>query len=547
MILKTFLAVSSVVIITATAAAAQSRLALVIGNDDYESLPDLRKARNDARAVSGALQQMGFGVTSLEDADRRTFSRSLSEFSNSVSPGDDVIFYYAGHGVEVNGLNYLLPTDAPPARPGDEVFLVSESFAVNDVLKTIQDRGAKVTVMILDACRDNPFPKEGTRSAGSTRGLAAVTPIEGSFILFSAGAGQSALDSLGSEDANPNSVFTRALLPLLGTPGMPMQSIARGIRVEVEEMASKINHKQRPAYYDELTGDFVVNASADAPAMLAPSPSPQPQAIAAAPAVVAPSAPAGPSACDMAALDWPNYATLPDPAQLRVFAATYADCPTYSRTAATKADELERRIPREGELTLEDGSTYVGNILNNQPQGQGVQTYPDGTRYEGLFSMGYRQGQGKLTYADGSVYKGTFLNGLPGGLGRITYADGSSYVGDFVKGYPEGRGKYTSKDGEQVEADWKAGEVQKIIARKSSPTPKVETWRVKPGVSDGYLNVRGGPGTMYPVLFKLDAGVGGISVSDCRKPDAGGGKYEFCFVFANGKTGWASLNGLERQ
>ena len=206
-----------------------------------------------------------------------------------------------------------------------------------------------------------------------------------------------------------------------------------------------------------------------------------------------------------------------------------------------------RRIPREGELQLEDGSTYVGNILNNQPQGQGVQTYSDGTRYEGLFVMGLRQGEGKLTYADGSVYKGTFLSGLPGGLGRISYSDGSSYVGDFVKGRPEGRGKFTAADGEQIEADWKAGEIVKVIARKGGSTPKVELWRVKPGVSDGYLNVRGGPGTMYPVLFQLDAGTGGISVSDCRKPDAGGGKYEFCFVLANGKTGWASLNGLERQ
>jgi Caspase domain len=249
-------AAGSLAILLFVVPAHAERLALVIGNDNYEALPPLSKARNDADAVAETLGQLGFAVTLARDADRRSMTRALSDLAASIEPGAEVVFYFAGHGVEISGRNYLIPIDAPPARPEDEAFLTAESIAVDHVLETIQSRGARVTLLVLDACRDNPFPKTGTRSLGGTRGLAAVAAPEGTFILFSAGTGQAALDGMGARDSDPNSVFTRTLLRQMQDPDQSIQDLARSVRREVEALAATVRHKQRPAYYDELTDDF---------------------------------------------------------------------------------------------------------------------------------------------------------------------------------------------------------------------------------------------------------------------------------------------------
>ena len=131
---------------------------------------------------------------------------------------------------------------------------------------------------VVDACRDNPFVNSNGRSIGGTRGLALVEPPSGTFVMFSAGAGETALDRLSDDDPNPNSVYTRTLLPRLRAPGR-IGDIARDVRREVRDLASKVNHIQTPAFYDEVIGDFcpagcVVEAKADATAPVKPQPSP---------------------------------------------------------------------------------------------------------------------------------------------------------------------------------------------------------------------------------------------------------------------------------
>lgn len=412
-----------------------ARIALVIGNDVYENLPSLQKAGNDARAVSGALGALGFDVTLLTDANRRTMTRALSDLSGRITPGDEVLFYYAGHGVEIAGRNHLLPADAPAATPGDEAFLTAESVAVDDVLATLQDSGARVTVLILDACRDNPFPRTGTRSAGGARGLAPIAAPEGAFILFSAGTGQSALDGLGPTDGNPNSVFTRALLPLLTAPGLPMQDIARALKAKVEETAAGVNHKQRPAYYDELTGDFVLNEGAVARGA-APLDGAAPAA--------APIARIDP--CDSAARDWQTVAALPDPLLLRSFAASHASCDVFARAATDRAAQLEASAP--------------------------------------------------------------------------TVAPVAAAVSAPVAATPEPPPK---------------------------PKPAIALWRVKAGVSEGYINARSGPGTMHPMLFRINARTAGLTLSECRPADPGGGKGDWCIVAYDGRQAWVSKTGLEPE
>ncbi|WP_420005494.1 caspase family protein [Arenibacterium sp. LLYu02] len=240
------------------------RRALVVGVDTYANLENLQKARNDARAVSNTLMGIGFDVTTLYDADRRQINGAVSTFANQIQPGEEVVFYFAGHGVEVDGRNYLLPADVPVVNLGDESYLTGESIAADRVLDIFQRQGARSTVMILDACRNNPFPSDGSRSVGGTRGLVRMDPPEGSFILYSAGAGQTALDRLSDNDQNPNSVFTRALIPLLEKPDMTLHTLAKEVRRDVQSLASQVNHDQFPAYYDQMSGEFRLTGAAAA-------------------------------------------------------------------------------------------------------------------------------------------------------------------------------------------------------------------------------------------------------------------------------------------
>lgn len=239
-----------------------NRWALVIGVDGYENLEPLKKARNDAQAVSDELTGLGFQVRTLYDPSRRDINGAVSTMANQIHPGDEVLFYFAGHGVEVDGRNFLLPSDVPMVNLGDESFLTGESIAADRVLDTFQKQGARTTVMILDACRNNPFPSDGKRSVGSARGLVRMSPPEGAFILYSAGAGQTALDRLSDGDADPNSVFTRALLPRLRDPSMTLHQLAKQVRRDVQNLASTVNHDQFPAYYDQMSGDLFLARTA---------------------------------------------------------------------------------------------------------------------------------------------------------------------------------------------------------------------------------------------------------------------------------------------
>ena len=240
----------------AGAAHADRRVALVVGNDAYAEVPQLLKAGNDAEAVATSLSAQGFEVILVRDADRREMNRRLSEFTGQLRPGDTALVFYAGHGVEIEGENYLLPVDIVAPDSGDSDFVASEAIALSDLLDRVRATGARATIAIIDACRDNPFETATGRSIGGARGLGRVAAPEGTFVIFSAGAGQMALDRLSDGDPDPNSVFTRALLPRLAEPGLELRDLVRATRLEVRELARSRNHAQFPAYYDELLGAF---------------------------------------------------------------------------------------------------------------------------------------------------------------------------------------------------------------------------------------------------------------------------------------------------
>lgn len=235
------------------------RVALVIGNDQYINVDPLLKAVNDAKAVAAVVKELGFHVIQRNNANRSQINDGLTELGGVIEPGDEILFFFAGHGISVKGHNYLLPTDIPAIKPGQEHSIKKESFSENEIITLLQEYGARVSILIIDACRNNPFPKQGTRSVGRNIGLDKHTsPPQNAFVMYSAGLGQQALDRLSEEDDNPNSVFTRKLLPLLKTPGLSHVQMAKRLQIEVEKLAltTAERHKQFPAFYDQVRGNF---------------------------------------------------------------------------------------------------------------------------------------------------------------------------------------------------------------------------------------------------------------------------------------------------
>lgn len=259
------------------------RMGLVIGNDRYSNVPALEKARSDANALTETLTDLGFEITKVLDASRRDMNRAIAGFTARLEPGDTALVFYAGHGVEIDGENYLLPIDIEAPDQASEDFIKFESIGLSDILLRVQSTGARTTLMFIDACRDNPFAQTTGRSIGGTRGLARVTAPEGTFVVFSAGARQQALDRLSGPDPDPNSVFTRILLPKLKEPDLELRQLVSEVRIEVRDLALQQNHEQFPAYYDELLGKFYFKTDE------IPSEKPAPVEVAAAPKPAAPS------------------------------------------------------------------------------------------------------------------------------------------------------------------------------------------------------------------------------------------------------------------
>lgn len=266
------------------AAAAVQRVALVIGNDNYIHVAPLEKAGTDATAVASKLNELDFDVTIAVDANRRKMNRTITQFTSQLEAGDTALVFFAGHGVEIDGENFLLPTDVSVPEEANEDFIKSESIGLSDLMRRIDKTGARTTLFFIDACRDNPFNDTSLRrNIGGARGLVRVNPPEGTFAVFSAGAGQQALDSLNLDDQNPNSVFTRLLLPKLATPGLEIRQLISELRLEVRDLARTQSHSQFPAYYDELVGKFYFSQTTVTTqklelAFLPPEPKPQVQA-----------------------------------------------------------------------------------------------------------------------------------------------------------------------------------------------------------------------------------------------------------------------------
>ena len=261
----------------AAPAHAEKRVALVVGNNDYRNVPKLQKAVNDARTMGDTLKQLGFTVMVAENQNRQAFSQTLLAFDRAVEAGDTAFFFYAGHGFEIAGQNFLLPTDVPAATEGQEELVRDASVLADRIIERLQNRKVRTAILVFDACRNNPFERAGTRAVAGGGGLAPMTQLpEGVFSIFSAGPRQTALDRLSNDDANPNSVFTRTFAKQLTEPGANLVQVAQRTRRLVSEMAETVRHKQIPVYFDQMVDDVFLNGVSKGPPEAAMKPAAEP-------------------------------------------------------------------------------------------------------------------------------------------------------------------------------------------------------------------------------------------------------------------------------
>jgi formylglycine-generating enzyme required for sulfatase activity len=228
------------------------RAALVMGNDNYTTVSKLQKAGNDATAMARELRAAGFAVQLHKDLNYRSMVKAVETFANGITGGDEVVVFYAGHGVQIKTGSYLLPTDIEAMSESE---VEKTAYELNALSDKISESKPAFTLVLVDACRDNPLKSRG-RNVGNARGLSAIEPPKGQIVVYSASRGQQALDRLGAKDANPNGVFTREFIARMKKPGVKIEDLMREVQDSVEALAKTVNHDQRPAIYNEARGNF---------------------------------------------------------------------------------------------------------------------------------------------------------------------------------------------------------------------------------------------------------------------------------------------------
>lgn len=221
----------------------QKRLALVVGNSNYENGGSLPNPVNDAKAISMALQSVGFEVMSYENVTQKELKMAINSFGQKLKGYEVGVFYYAGHGIQNKGMNYMIPVEADLQTEAQVEF---DCVAADRVLAYMDAAQVKVNVIIMDACRNNPFERSWNRSANGN-GLAMMNAPTGSLIAYATAPGRVASDGTGS-----NGLYTSALLKYLGDPKLTIEQVFKKVRTEVTE---KSMGAQVPWETTSLTGD----------------------------------------------------------------------------------------------------------------------------------------------------------------------------------------------------------------------------------------------------------------------------------------------------
>jgi uncharacterized caspase-like protein len=288
-------------------ASAERRIALVIGNGAYEIDP-LRNPVNDASDIAVTLWQLGFQVTLLRDATLRTILEAIDTFSRQLGQGGVGLFYFAGHGVQVGGEHYLFPVSAQVTREQDVLY---EAVPVGRILGAMEDADNQINIIILDACRDNPFARQWR---SGQRGLAVTQAIRGSLIAYATAPGGIAIDGSGR-----NGLYSAHLLKHLSTPGLSVEHLFQRVR---EGVVKDTRGKQTPWESSSLIGDFSFASQAAG----------TPPAVPVSPPVIGP---------DPEAIMWALADKSTDPVDVRAFLEAYPNG-RFAPVAQLKLQQLQR-------------------------------------------------------------------------------------------------------------------------------------------------------------------------------------------------------------
>jgi hypothetical protein len=480
------------------------RLALVMGNDNYQKVSKLQKAGNDADVMAAELRVAGFEVSLHRDLDYRGMVKATEALYEKIQGGDEVVIFFAGHGVQIKSGNFLLPIDIEATT---ESAVERTSYSLNDLTERLEAAKAAFSLVMIDACRDNPLKSKG-RSVGNARGMSPPDPPKGQMVVYSASRGEQALDRLSDDDSNPNSVFTREFVARMRKPGVRVEDLVREIQVSVEKLAASVGHKQRPALYNEVSGNFyffgptAVVTQVPPPAQIIPSGLDQAQredrfwedtksagnrdgfeayleqypfgryaslaraninrlggnATAAAKSVPAPTtAPvlvnAAPSptpivvVTEKASAPTTAIDTKPEPG------VSVQREATGSSVVVALAQPQAVLTKTNSRITLPNGDRYEGDLVGVTRSGFGRYMFSNGDRYEGDFVDNAFHGKGTQTLVNGDVYTGDFVKGAQTGRGIYQFANGDRYDGNFVDNIFIGKGVIVFASGDRYEGD----------------------------------------------------------------------------------------------
>lgn len=327
-------------------AAHAARHALLIGNDSYQDVPTLRNARADADAMAAALEKAGYAVTVMKDRDLKQMKDDVRIFKSQIKGGDEVVFFYSGHGVQIEAMNYLLPVDV---RADSEDQVRDDALALSRVLEDFRTQKPALTVAVIDACRDNPF--KGTGRAIGGRGLTGVGGANGQMVIYSAGEGQQALDRLSDGDPVKNGLFTRVFIQEMTQPGVPIDQVARKVRAEVNRMAKTVNHEQVPAIYDQVIGQFYFYAQNDT------------------------------GVDEVEILFWQSVEDSTDPAELQAYLEKYPKG-QFSGLAQARLKRIEQSKPVPGALSAPGSVTPAVDVPATKNEPAVAQTIADQPKVE---------------------------------------------------------------------------------------------------------------------------------------------------------------------
>ena len=299
----------------------EPRLALLIGNSAYRESP-LRNPVNDVRAMAQRLKELGFTVLVHENATKRTMEAAIVEFGRRLAEGGVGAFYYAGHGLQVRGRNYLVPVDADIE---DEASTRVAAVDVELLLEQMAEAKNRVNIVVLDACRNNPFER---RMRGASRGLAAVDAARGTLVAYATAPGSVAADGDGK-----NGLYTEELLEALREPGLKIEEVFKRVRINV---ARRSKGAQTPWESSSLTGDLVVNVTVNVTTAAVSAPAPAP---------------------DREGLFWMSIKDSPDPAGFEAYLKQYPQG-TFATLARQRLASVSQP-PRAPALTRFDGAWNV--------------------------------------------------------------------------------------------------------------------------------------------------------------------------------------------